>query len=224
MMSGETDAQVSGWTVDTLREHTLQKIGDLRDSTRQRIEDDREFITGKIIDSRDMLRLQILDNRASVQQQFEDIRTLFGQQILDLRTLLNERYDTQTKALDAAFKAAEQAVQTALVSAEKAVGKAETAADKRFESVNEFRQQLADQTATFPTRIEVSTRMDGISADLARAQTQLTQAEQRISNMEVRSGSVDQHRTNQRLDNGQIVAYVIAIVAILSLVFSHVKL
>ena len=43
----------------------------------------------------------------------------------------------------------------ALQAAEKAVTKAELAAEKRFESVNEFRNQLKDQTGTFITRNEL---------------------------------------------------------------------
>jgi hypothetical protein len=95
----------------------------------------------------------------------------------DLEALLEERYQTQTKAVDAAFSAqqlamttalaaAERAVQTALVSAEKAVIKAEAAADKRFEAVNEFRQTLSDQTATFATREALDSQATSLNARL----------------------------------------------------------
>lgn len=72
---------------------------------------------------------------------------------MDLR--YQQRFDAQGQALAAALLAAEKAVQTALIAAEKAVAKAETATEKRFESVNEFRQTLADQTAGFPSRVEL---------------------------------------------------------------------
>ena len=96
-----------------------------------------------------------------------------GGQIVDLRTMLDERYATQTKALDAAFVAqqtamrtalesAEKAVATAMIAAEKAVTKAETAAEKRFEAVNEFRGQLADQAAHFINRDEAEVRLASI--------------------------------------------------------------
>jgi len=86
-------------------------------------------------------------------------------QINDLRTMLNERYVTQTKAIASEFAsqrvamqtnlvAAERAVATALLNVEKAVGKAEIAADKRFDSMNEFREQLNNQAGTFVTRTE----------------------------------------------------------------------
>jgi hypothetical protein len=65
-----------------------------------------------------------------------------------------------------ALSAAEAAVQTALESAEKAVVKAELAADKRFEAVNEFRQTLSDQTATFIPRIEAERIIDSLNSKL----------------------------------------------------------
>lgn len=74
--------------------------------------------------------------------------------------ILIERKNEQLRAADTnaneqRFKAQEQAVAFALQAAEKAVTKAELAAEKRFESVNEFRNQLKDQTGTFITRNEM---------------------------------------------------------------------
>ncbi len=89
-------------------------------------------------------------------------------EISDQRTLLDERYATQTKALDAAFAAADKAVQTALLSAEKAVAKAETAAERRFEAVNEFRGQLADQATTFMPRNEADVRLGAMDEKVDR--------------------------------------------------------
>jgi len=61
------------------------------------------------------------------------------------------------------FVAQEKAVEAALTSAKEAVDKAETAATRRFESVNEFRAQLADQAATFMPRLEAEQRMSQLS-------------------------------------------------------------
>lgn len=72
---------------------------------------------------------------------------------MDLR--YQQRFDAQGQALTAALLAAEKAVATALVAQEKAVEKANVANEKRFESVNEFRKTLSDQTASFPSRIEL---------------------------------------------------------------------
>lgn len=90
------------------------------------------------------------------------LREHLEQRLADLRVLLDERYATQTAAVDKAFEAADVAVQAALKSAEKAVAKAETAADKRFDAVNEFRGQLADQAALFLTRTEYAANHENL--------------------------------------------------------------
>ncbi len=59
-----------------------------------------------------------------------------------------ERLDTTRRELQAAFAASEQAID-----------KADAATEKRFESVNEFRAQLSDQTATFMPRELVDPRL-----------------------------------------------------------------
>lgn len=112
-------------------------------------------------------------------RRLDDEHSLTAQRIEDLRALLQERYETQTKALDAAFVAAEKAVTTALNSAEKAVTKAETAAERRFESVNEFRQTLTDQAATFMPRTEAETRVAALAEKLDTLATRLDKSEGR---------------------------------------------
>src|ERR1700686_742943 len=73
---------------------------------------------------------------------------------ISLREYVDRRFDDQDKAVQTALTSAEKAVQAALAAAKEAVTKAEIANDKRFESVNEFRGQLADQTATLMPRTE----------------------------------------------------------------------
>lgn len=62
--------------------------------------------------------------------------------------------DTLKEYVEQRFTDQDRAVQSALLAAKEAVIKAETATEKRFESVNEFRQQLSDQTNTFLSRPE----------------------------------------------------------------------
>ncbi len=70
---------------------------------------------------------------------------------------LKEHFD-QLRASD------QEAIAAALAAAEKAVTKAEEASSKRFESVNEFRQTLSDQTATFLTRKEAMAALTAVVA------------------------------------------------------------
>jgi hypothetical protein len=98
----------------------------------------------------------------------EATKKLLEQRLISLESMLNERYATQTKALDAAFVAAEKAVSTALHSAEKAVSKAEIANERRFESVNGFRAQMADQQSSFVTREEHEAKMEALQGRVYR--------------------------------------------------------
>lgn len=107
----------------------------------------------QIIESEKGFILALMDERfRSIAQKFED---------KDLRD--EQRFQGQTKSVEAAFAAANAAVNAALSAAEKAVTKAEIAAEKRFDSVNEFRGQLKDQTATFIPRQEAQVMVENIS-------------------------------------------------------------
>lgn len=204
-MSGETEASVSGWTTDTLREHLTQKLNDQREALRQEIDAERHAV-----------RQQIADLRESVRSQAEDHRRM-----------LDERYATQTKALDAAFKAAEQAVAVALANAEKATAKAEAAADKRFEGVNEFRRALADQTALFLPRVEYDTAHSALAERVSANAERVGALELRLTSRLDRGEGTDAgaagQRTDQRLNIGQVIAAAAVLVAIVSFILYAIK-
>lgn len=73
-----------------------------------------------------------------------------------------QRFDGQEKAVAAALQAAKEAVE-----------KAETAANKRFDSANEFRQQLNDQAATFMPRLEAEQRIGQQAERLAGIESRM---------------------------------------------------
>jgi hypothetical protein len=74
----------------------------------------------------------------------------------------DQRFHAQEIAVAAALAAAKEAVAAALTAAKEAVDKAAAANDKHFDSVNEFRKTLTDQTASFPTRNEVDIKFKAI--------------------------------------------------------------
>lgn len=112
-MSGETERQVSGWTVDTLKEYTQQRFSDQ-----------------------------------------------------------------------------DKAVQAALLAAKEAVLKAETASEKRFESVNEFRGQLADQTATLIPRAEADSRFSALSEKVTDLTDRINKTEGAKAGSDVTIGKI----------------------------------
>lgn len=133
---------------------------------------------------------------SSIQQQHDDLVKFNESRFSMLVASLDERYANQVKAVDAAqmsqqtamhtaFEAADKAVQAALMSAEKAVIKAEVAANDRFAAVNEFRQTLTDQTATFMPRTEAEARLTSMSEKLdehvLRADLRLSELDKRLN-------------------------------------------
>jgi DNA repair exonuclease SbcCD ATPase subunit len=123
---------------------------------------------------------------------FKTLLEFVMQRINDLEDKLDERYQTQTKATDAtrlsqetamrtAFEAADKAVQAALAAAEKAAAKAEAAAKDRFEAVNEFRGQLADQAATLISRVEHSAQLQALSDKIDALTQRLNDMDKRLS-------------------------------------------
>src|ERR1700690_162736 len=88
--------------------------------------------------------------------------------IITLREYVDVRFDAQQKAVDAA-----------LASADRAVLKAEVASDKRFESVNEFRKTLSDETATFLTRTEYEHEHKALDEKVTELQNRVAASESR---------------------------------------------
>jgi hypothetical protein len=86
-----------------------------------------------------------------------------------------QRFDAQQLALRDALLAQEKAVSAALLAAQEAVSKAETAAEKRFDAVNEFRAQLADQAATLMPRSEATVVFDGQNEKISALEKRVNQ-------------------------------------------------
>jgi hypothetical protein len=128
-MSGETENNISDWTVDTLHDH-FQRL----------LEERRVHYSAQI---------EALDKRYT--QRFEAVDQMFH---------------SGEKRFEERFQAQKEAVSNALIAADRAVGKAEVASEKRFDSVNEFRAALADQTARLMPRTESEARLASISEKL----------------------------------------------------------
>lgn len=101
----------------------------------------RDYMSSRV----DQLRSEMLDRLELLDRQ--------QKQLMDERDRqYAQRFGAQQEALVATLTAAEKSVAAALASAKEAVTKAENAANDRFESVNEFRQTLSDQTRSFVSK------------------------------------------------------------------------
>jgi hypothetical protein len=166
--------------------------------------------------------------REHLARQITDQREAFRQQVDDLRRMLDERYATQTKALDAAFKAAEQAVAVALANAEKATVKAETASERRFEGVNEFREQLQLIINTFMSRVETEARLIALSDRITANADRMGALELRLTSRLDRGDGADlgtaASRTEARLNSGQLIQGLILVVAVAAVIVAVVAI
>ena len=99
-----------------------------------------------------------------------------------------QRFEAQQTATSAALTAADKSSVAAMTAAEKAVVKAELASDKRFESVNEFRKTLSDQTASFLPRPEAVAQFAALASQietgLQRIADQINDAKDRSTRIE----------------------------------------
>jgi len=100
--------------------------------------------------------------------------TAIAQQTAD-RAVVKAEAAASREYLEAQINAAKEALTAALASSEKAITKAEEANEKRFQSVNEFRQTLADQQTEFATKSEVNFRFSAIDDKLHTALTTLSE-------------------------------------------------
>lgn len=100
------------------------------------------------------------------------------------------------------YEQTDKSLSAALAAAKEAVSKAELATEKRFESVNEFRGTLSDQTARLMPRTEVDGKIASITEKLADIGA-------RLDRDEGKSAGVSSN-----------MATVIAIIAVIGTLFS----
>jgi hypothetical protein len=103
---------------------------------------------------RAVLQDTVTELRRWTSARLEGNQVLFATRLDEADKRYEQRFQAEQLALKDAFVAQEKAVTAALTAADRAVSKAELAAERRFEAVNEFRGQLADQAVTFLPRNE----------------------------------------------------------------------
>lgn len=118
-----------------------------------------------------------------VQKQVGNLKELHAEKFISLSKQLDDRQSLTDRRNEERFVAGEKAVNAALIAAKEAVLKAETSADKRFESVNEFRQTLSDQTKTFISRVESEAKLESFNNRLSDTVARLDKLEGRSIGM-----------------------------------------
>lgn len=87
--------------------------------------------------------------------------------------------DTLEKYLTSRIDGLKENLGTAMLAADKAIEKAESATERRFDSVNEFRETLADQSATLLPRAEYLVQHEAMKITISAVEKRLTAMESR---------------------------------------------
>jgi hypothetical protein len=168
------------------------------------------------------LRLEAGMLETKITSEFSTVRREAGA----LQLQLDQRFATEAEARRVALETATAAIRAALNAAETAVNKAEIATEKRFDAVNEFRKSLADQNATFPTRIEVNAQLEAISETGIRNANSIKDLELRLtSRLDTASGRSAGHaetRSEHRLDTAQVMQLLALVVVAIGVIISIV--
>lgn len=128
----------------------------------------------------------------------------FARQIEQGDQALREHIDQQIGQIQAALTSVEKLMAQRHESSERAIAKAESATERRFDSVNEFRSQLSDQSNTFLPR-EVA------DAQFAEIRKTLSVIAARLDRTE--GGSTERRQTIQGLSSqAQIMLGVVALI------------
>lgn len=191
--------ETTEWTVKTLKEYEDVQISDLKSMLQERY----------------VMQTKAVDSAFDAQQ------TAMTTAKTEQSTAMVTAFAAQKEAVNTAMAASEKAVNAAMAASEKAVDKAETAANKRFESVNEFRGQLADQATTFATRNDMDFRVAALTDKMssgfdalrdagdvrekAIATLRLDMTSRLDTNRGIDTGTADS-RTNRRQDSSLIVS------------------
>lgn len=128
---------------------------------------------------------------------------------------LHDEIAMHKDTVDAMSKAQKEAVLAALNAAEQAVAKAEAASEKRFESVNEFRAALGDQTRTFMPRIEAEGLFANHDKRLNQVSATLTEKIEELS----RHSNARDDRGRGAYQNWTTITSVVAVLAALVSMF-----
>lgn len=156
---GETAKDPSGFTVDTIHQYIDAILQERDRRYEQRFQTQQESLTVALAASHAVL----VEHDKRYEQRFAAQENATALALSRVDKEFHEHLQqvrTETKS--------------ALDAAEKAITKAEAATDKRFDSVNEFRAQLTDQTARFMPRVESLQRHEQTSEKIALLESRHT--------------------------------------------------
>ena len=110
----------------------------------------------------------------------DTLNSLMEKELKSIRDIVDERdrrygsqFDASNQAVKDALVAQKELTAAAFTASKEAINKAEAASNTNDAKNNEFRSQLKDQAASFPTRIEMDNKIDGLASQISEAKKDL---------------------------------------------------
>ena len=164
-MSGETENNVSSWTVDTLHELMLALLAE-----REKRHDERlHHQQSEWHEHLDQARREVQEALTAADKAVIEVDRRHNEQFHALDRAVMARFDAEHNLLMTLASERQIGIDAAFAAQQAAVSKAEIATEKRFESVNEFRAQLTDQAGRFVTRNETDSVIAAVRSEMQSA-------------------------------------------------------
>ena len=215
--SSSSDDEIS------LREHMQRQIDVFRSGAQIRIAEEREHTDEKIASTKELLEKVVADLAFRLDERFTVAIKMTTDRDIEKDKRYDQRFQAQEQAVQLALarvdkefhehlQSVREETSAALDAADKAINKSEVSIEKRFDAVNEFRAQLADQASSFMPRKESDVRMDAVTEKIDANANRINELQLRMtSRLDINQGQVAGGREaimDKRTANGAVLALV----------------
>jgi hypothetical protein len=166
----------SGWSFDTLRVYLLSHVVAAGHQS-----ESRTIKVMTAVEHNDQ-RYQVEFN--AIKELIHGVREAYALRDANLQSQVDNNskrvediHRSISLSIEAGLSSSREVTQVAFAASEKAIFKAETANEKRFESVNEFRQTLTDQTASFMPRAQVEALLVNLNDKIVAISSRMDRSE-----------------------------------------------
>lgn len=188
----------------SLREHMQRQMDFLREGAMSRLALEREHTDERVDALQEFMDRILTEHDRRYEQRFVAQEQAVGLALARVDKEFHEHLEGVRVETHAALDAAD-----------KAIHKSEVSIEKRFDGVNEFRQQLSDQAASFMPRKESDVRMDALTEKIDANGERLNALQLQVtSRLDLTQGAT----TGSRLTTSNLYAAIGALGGILVII------
>lgn len=194
-VSETNQLDVGGWSPDTLHAWVRSTFDQIDRRYQQRFTEQENALEKALVAAKEVVHANLAERdkaieilactmRRCVDDGDGNLRAHVNGQIEQLKAALaaaDKLEDSRISGLQAQIASVHREIDIETAATKEAIGKADAATEKRFESVNEFRGQMADQSALFIARREVEAMVSAANEKIAGLNDRMNRNEGRGS-------------------------------------------